>query len=104
MKFFRSTSFNLALFFALLMFAGPALAADAEAGKAKAAMCTACHGAAGISANPIWPNLAGQKEGYLAKQMKDFRDGKRNDPVMAPMSKSLSDDDIANLAAYYAGL
>jgi cytochrome c553 len=104
MKFFRSKSFNLTLFFALLMFAGPALAADAEAGKTKSAMCMACHGAAGISANPIWPNLAGQKEGYLAKQMKDFRDGKRSDPVMAPMSKSLSDEDIANLAAYYSSL
>ena len=41
---------------------------------------------------------------YLAKQMKDFRDGRRNDPVMAPMAKTLSDDDIANLAAYYSSM
>ena len=77
---------------------------DAAAGKNKAATCSACHGAEGVSANPMWPNLAGQKEMYLAKQMKDFRDGNRNDPVMAPMAKGLSDEDIANLAAYYAGL
>ena len=64
----------------------------------------ACHGANGISPNPIWPNLAGQKDQYLIKQMKAFRDGTRNDPVMAPMAKMLTDDDIANLAAYYAGM
>lgn len=81
-----------------------AVAGDAAAGKAKAVMCAACHGAAGMSLNPIWPNLAGQQEAYLAKQMKDFKSGVRNDPVMSGMAKPLSDDDIANLAAYYAGL
>lgn len=104
MKSFRSQLFFLTLLFSMLMIAGPALAADAAAGKSKSATCTACHGAEGVSVNPMWPNLAGQKEMYLVKQMKDFRDGKRNDPVMAPMAKGLSDDDIANLAAYYAGL
>lgn len=88
----------------LLMVSGSVLAGDAAAGKGKSATCVACHGAAGVSVNPMWPNLAGQKELYLAKQMKDFRDGKRNDPVMAPMAKALSDDDIADLAAYYASL
>ena len=77
---------------------------DVAAGKAKAAMCMACHGAAGVSANPMWPNLAGQKEAYLAKQLKDFKSGARNDPMMAGMAKPLSDADIANLAAYYASL
>lgn len=77
---------------------------DAAAGKAKAAMCAACHGPAGISANPIWPNLAGQKEAYLVKTLKDFKSGKRNDPVMSGMAKPLSDADIANLAAYYSSL
>lgn len=83
---------------------GAAVAADAAAGKAKAATCAGCHGAAGISNNPLWPNLAGQKEAYLVKQMKAFRDGTRTDPMMAPMAKPLSDDDIANLAAYYSSL
>ncbi len=77
---------------------------DPAAGKAKAAACTGCHGAKGISGNPLWPNLAGQKEAYLIKQMKGFRDGKREDPMMAPMAKGLSDTDIANIAAYYANL
>lgn len=85
-------------------FAATANAADAAAGKAKSATCAACHGAAGISANPIWPNLAGQQPGYTAKQLKAFRDGQRNDPMMSGMAKPLSDADIANLAAYYASL
>jgi len=55
-----------------------------------------------ISSNPLWPNLAGQKDGYLAKQMKAFRDGTRNDPMMSPMAKPLSDADIDNIAAYYS--
>lgn len=89
----------------LLVFATPAaFAADAEAGKAKAAICVACHGPEGVSSNPLWPNLAGQKDQYLIKQMKAFRDGERKDPLMSPMSAGLSDDDIANLAAYYSGL
>ena len=80
------------------------MAADAEAGKAKSATCAGCHGAEGISSNTLWPNLAGQKEGYLAKAIKDYRDGKRNDPMMSAMAKPLSDDDVANLAAYYANM
>jgi cytochrome c553 len=79
-------------------------AGDAAAGKSKSTVCAACHGAAGVSANDIWPNLAGQKSGYLVKQMKAFRDGKRKDPMMSPMASALSDDDIANLAAYFSGL
>jgi len=67
-------------------------------------MCAACHGAAGISAVPMYPNLAGQKEAYLAKQILDFKSGKRQDPVMAPMAKMLSDEDAVNVAAYYASL
>jgi len=77
---------------------------DAAAGKAKSAVCAGCHGAAGISANPLWPNLAGQKEAYLVKQLKAFRDGTRSDPMMSPMAKPLSDDDINNLAAHFSGL
>jgi len=79
-------------------------AADAEAGKSKSAVCMACHGPAGVSTNPLWPNLAGQQDQYLAKQMKAFRDGERKDPLMSPMAAGLSEEDIANLAAYYSGL
>lgn len=80
------------------------MAADINAGKKKATSCAACHGANGISNNDIWPNLAGQKKGYLIKALKDFRDGKRNDPAMSPMAKPLSNEDIENLAAYYSSL
>ena len=87
---------------ALATAANVASAGDAAAGKAKAATCGGCHGANGISAVPTYPNLAGQKEQYLVKQIKAFRDGTRKDPMMAPMVAALSDDDIANLAAFYA--
>jgi cytochrome c553 len=88
----------------LLGMSGTALAGDAEAGKTKAASCAGCHGANGVSSNPMWPNLAGQKEGYLVKQMKAFRDGTREDPMMTPMAKPLSDADIDNLASYFSSL
>jgi len=78
--------------------------ADAAAGKAKAAICMACHGINGVSNNDMWPNLGGQKKGYLVKQIKAFRDGGRIDLMMAPMVKSLSDTDIDNLSEYYSKL
>ena len=83
---------------------GSVQAADIEAGKVKAATCAGCHGPAGISSNPMWPNLAGQQPGYLVKQLKAFRDGTRSDPMMTPMASPLTDEDIANLAAYYTNL
>ncbi len=89
---------------ALLGLSSSVLAGDVGAGKAKAASCAGCHGAAGVSNNPLWPNLAGQQVGYMVKQMKAFRDGTRNDPMMSPMAKPLSDADIDNLAAYYNSL
>lgn len=88
----------------LAVSANIASAADAAAGKAKSASCAGCHGANGISAVPTYPNLAGQKEAYLAKQMKAFKDGTRKDPTMNAMAKPLSDADIANISAYYAGM
>ncbi len=79
-------------------------AGDPEAGKTKSAVCVACHGPVGVSPNELWPNLAGQKEAYLIKQITAFRDGTRTDPMMAPMAKPLSDQDIADLAAYFSSL
>ncbi|MFT5691478.1 MAG: cytochrome c553 [Oceanicoccus sp.] len=79
-------------------------AGDAAKGKSKAGTCVGCHGPAGLSFNTMWPNLAGQKEGYLAKQITAFRDGKRSDPMMSSFAAKLSDEDIANLAAYYSSL
>lgn len=94
--------FSISVVLIIVFLSSPVKAADIEAGKAKSATCVACHGPAGVSTNPLWPNLAGQHEAYLAKQIKAFRDGERNDPLMAPMVAALTDDDIANLAAYYA--
>jgi len=79
-------------------------AGDVAAGKARSATCTGCHGTEGVSNNPLWPNLAGQQEGYLVKQLEAFREGVRSDPMMGPMAKPLSDTDIRNLAAYYSSL
>ena len=73
-----------------------------EAGAGKAAVCVACHGMNGNSVNPEWPSLAGQQARYSARQLKLFRDGKRADPLMSPMATPLTDEDIADLAAYYA--
>ncbi|MFC3193427.1 c-type cytochrome [Marinicella sediminis] len=92
------------LLLTLGLFSAPAMAGDVEAGKAKSVVCAACHGPAGISSNPLWPNLAGQKEAYLVKQIKAFKSGERKDPSMAPMVAALTDEDIANIAAYYASL
>lgn len=89
---------------ALATAANVASAGDVAAGKAKAASCGGCHGANGVSAVPTYPNLAGQKEAYLVKQMKAFRDGTRTDPTMNAMAKPLSDADIANISAFYTSL
>jgi cytochrome c553 len=77
-------------------------AGDAAAGKTKASACAACHGATGTSIAPTFPNLKGQKDAYIVKQLKAFRDGTRKDPSMAPQAKNLTDADIDNLAAYYS--
>ncbi|NRB42400.1 MAG: cytochrome c [Pseudomonadales bacterium] len=86
------------------IFSCSAIAADIAAGKAKATMCAACHGATGISNIPIYPNLAGQKSAYLAKQLKDFKAGNRQAPVMSSMAMTLSDLDIENVSAYFSSL
>ncbi len=79
-------------------------AADIEAGKTKSMMCTGCHGQNGISMIPSYPNLAGQKARYLEIQMRAYRSGSRPNPIMKPIVSSLTNEDIANLAAYYKSL
>ena len=83
------------------VFSFAANAADAEAGKAKSAICAACHGADGNSSNPMWPSLAGQHASYTYKQLTDFKAGRRINASMSGMVAGLSDDDMKNLAAYY---
>ncbi|MCG8487155.1 MAG: cytochrome c4 [Chromatiales bacterium] len=78
-------------------------AGNAEEGKTKSAVCAACHGAEGNSPlNPVWPKIAGQHPEYIEKQIRDFKANKRSDPMMSPMATPLSDQDIADLAAYYS--
>lgn len=89
---------------ALFVVTGTSQAAgDADAGQAKAQVCFSCHGVNGDSVNPIWPKLAGQHEGYIAKQLADFKAGKdRNDALMMSQVMSLSPQDMADLAAFFA--
>ncbi len=95
---------SVVLGMALVLAGTNAFAGDAAAGKAKAAACAGCHGANGVSAAPNFPNLAGQKEAYLAKSLKAFKTGERKEPTMTAMAAPLSDADIDNLAAYFASL
>ena len=76
---------------------------DSELGKQKSAPCAACHGVDGNSVNPAWPNLAGQGEKYLADQLKLFKDKIRINTLMNPQAQNLSEQDMLDLAAYYAG-
>lgn len=88
---------------ALLGVMTTALAAgDAAAGKQKSATCVACHGADGNSANGEWPKLAGQNVKYLVKQLHEFKAGDRANPIMSGMAAPLSDQDMADLAAYFS--
>jgi cytochrome c553 len=77
---------------------------DAAAGATKAATCAACHGAKGIAVAPTFPNLAGQSATYLYVQLRAFKDGARDNAVMQPLAKALSDQDMRNLAAHFAAL
>jgi cytochrome c553 len=75
---------------------------DPAAGKVKAKTCEACHGPDGKSIAPNYPNLAGQHASYLVKALADYRAGRRNNPIMGPMAAPLTDQDIEDLAAWYA--
>ncbi len=82
-------------------------AGDPEAGEGKIATCVACHGTDGMGTSPIYPNLAGQSAAYLESAMKAYRDGQRGGgmaALMVPQAQGLSDEDIADISAYYASL
>lgn len=75
---------------------------DPQAGKQHAAACSGCHGEAGNSIVPSFPKLAGQHTSYLTKQLRAFKNGTRNAPMMAPLAKGLSEKDMVDLAKYYS--
>lgn len=98
----RSSAFALTVALALT----PAFAsADAAAAKERAqTVCAGCHGPDGKSVSPLYPTLAGQHASYLAKAIRDYRDGKRSDPLMSPMAQGLTDAQVDDLAAWFAAL
>lgn len=100
---FTSRDFCIALVLVIL----PSLAgaADIQVGRQLAsAQCQTCHGLNGIATLPVAPHLAGESEIYLQTQLKAFRSGKRQSEMMSVVAKNLSDDDIANVAAWYSAI
>jgi cytochrome c553 len=75
---------------------------NVQEGQSKSTACVACHGATGTSPNPEWPSLAGQHETYIKRQLQAFKSGARKNPLMTPMATGLSDDDMDDLAAFFA--
>ena len=108
----RHPSWTGRRFFALFLLLGfgfgaatSAMAADPAAGRKKAATtCAVCHGVDGLSKTPDAPNLAGNNSAYLIKQLKAFKSGARQQDQMSIIAKDLSDDDMANVAAWYSSL
>jgi cytochrome c553 len=93
-------------FAALVMFGAVSTAhaaGNAAAGQGKTASCAGCHGATGSATTmPVYPKLAGQHASYIAKQLADFKSGSRQDPIMMGMAAALSDEDMADIAAFFA--
>lgn len=106
-EFMKTVSllFPICLFFTLAA-ATPVLAeGNISAGRQLAAQrCKFCHGEEGLSGSPLVPNHRGQQPHYFVRQLKAFRDGSRQDPMMSIQAGNLSDQDIENLAAYYSSL
>jgi len=89
---------------AVFLSGGPAVAGDPEAGRQKALKCQTCHGLDGVSKIPDAPHIGGQNEYYLVKSLKAYKTGQRKDEMMNFIVSELSDEDIADLAAYFASL
>jgi cytochrome c553 len=106
----RHSTFALAVLFMGSLLAQPLLAqtgeeppaGNVEAGKTKSMTCAACHGADGNSVSPMWPSLAGQHATYIVRQLKAFKNGERTDVTMQPFAMMLSDQDMLDVAAYFA--
>lgn len=87
----------------MMCFAGFVLAeGNSAAGEEKSAECASCHGEGGHGVVPLFPKLAGLSSAYISKQLIDFKSGQRKDPTMEGLAAALTDDEIANLATYYA--
>ena len=102
----RNSLMKIILAYCLILVAMsiPAYAGDVAKGKEKSVICAGCHGANGIGLSQEFPNLAGQKEVYLLKQLKEFKSGARKDPTMTAMVAALGNKDMEDLAAYFSSL
>lgn len=98
----KRTSLAACTVLSLMVWVVASAAGDPEAGKEKSKACAACHGVDGNSVNPIYPSLAGQVPGYIADQLAAYKSKRRQNEIMAGMAAALSDQDMANLDAYYA--
>ena len=100
----NKNSIQFGITFVLSLLAGSAQAADINAGKAKSMLCAGCHGNAGVSKSAMFPSLAGQSATYIETQLKNFKSAARENSTMNAMAKDLKDNDMQNLAAYFASL
>ena len=103
----RGESALAALVIAISLFANSSIAfaaGNVTAGRQKALQCQTCHGLDGLSKMPESPNIAGSPEQYLARQLNAFRKGERKNEMMTVVVQQLSDQDVADLAAYYAAI
>lgn len=92
------------VFFVCVGLATVAWSADSSAGRSKAKQCQTCHGIDGIAKIPIAPHLAGESQIYIETQLKAFRNGKREHEMMSVVAQGLTDEDISDLAAWYASI
>ena len=104
MGFLRPLLSAVGCYVLLAAIVAPAQAGDIKAGRGKTQKCEACHGADGLSKVVEAPNIAGQTEPYIVKQLLAFKSGERKNDMMSIVVPTLSDDDIADLAAYYAAI
>jgi len=93
---------KLVIALSVLMSVSALAGGNIEAGKEKATACAACHGVDGVSASPMFPTIAGQHADYLIQTLNDYKNKKRNNPIMQGTAATLSDEDIEDLAAYFA--
>ena len=100
----KLVALSLCFLFLSRAFADGLVDGDVEAGKNKSVTCGACHGADGNSVNPVWPSLAGQHSTYTIAQLQAFKNGTRTEPLMLGQVMSLTDEDMKNLAVYFASM
>jgi len=101
----RNTFLKLSMLVTLLTFSAVGFTGDAALGKAKAEqVCVTCHGLDGLGIDDTYPKLAGQYADYMEHALKSYRSGKRTNAIMAGFAATLTDEDIANVSAYYSTL